>query len=219
MIGRYEWKPHMSVLSARRETHHVLATVWSHSRFPHRKPRPQTNWNLRTHQMNADTENLEYLTVESIQWAEGHVRSRMTLAEKRAKHRVHQRQYVLRQQELLDRLRHELRCFELQLLRLQAVQESAALRNDNDSLREQLVSSLPDVLPAVSESSPTECEPLSVKLESVPLEVESNCVVHLLTLLTGDVKFDHSCGLRQCENQDLSPLPWSPTTPSAFAIV
>jgi hypothetical protein len=99
--------------------------------------------------MNVDHEMLTFLTIDSIQWATGGMRPRMTLEDKRAKHRVHQRQFVLRQRERLNQLRREQQCCQLQLQRLQAFEEADALRKENDLLRKQLAAGS---LPTASES-------------------------------------------------------------------
>jgi hypothetical protein len=80
--------------------------------------------------MNIDSENLDYLTVECV--------PRMTLEGKRAKHRVHQRHFVNRQRERLEQLRRDLRCHTLQLLLLQAAKEATMWKRENATLRQEL---------------------------------------------------------------------------------
>jgi hypothetical protein len=182
--------------------------------------------------MNSASQNLNYLTVDSIDWAKGYERPRMSQEEKRAKHRVHQRNFVLRQREQLNQLRRELRCHKLQLLRLQAVQEADSLAKENASLREKLNSdSLPkrpanqpglwDLFPSEPENMP-KTPNSSVVDQGNAAEDEDNSMLHELMALLTEVKSDNvnsdtsdlSC---QCEVSDLIPLTWSPTTASALA--
>jgi hypothetical protein len=182
--------------------------------------------------MNADSEDLDYLTVDTIQWATGCVRPRMSREDKRAKHRVHQRNFMLRQRERLEELRRELRRHKLQVLRLQAAHEQAALAVENDSLRQQIISeSLPtsrenglgiwDVIQTEPVIRTDSLAPSPTGEETVPTAVGDSFIFELLTMLpevkTEVVKSDASYWSPQCEAQDPTPLTWSPTTPCDLA--
>jgi hypothetical protein len=163
--------------------------------------------------MNPDAADIQYLTVDSIQWATSEDRPRMTKEDKRAKHRVHQRHFVLRQRERLAQLRREVRWQHLQLKRLQAAQEAATLKCENDVLQQQL-----NAL-----SSPTNAQNLLVDSDASPqVDVDESVIFEMLTALpermASVVELEDVWSLPRTEGQDLAPQAWSPTTPCEFPI-
>jgi hypothetical protein len=178
--------------------------------------------------MSSDSDAIEYLTVDSIEWSTGHTRPRMTLEDKRAKHRVHQRHFMLRQRQRLEELHRELRCHQLQLVRLQAVQEAGVLAWENATLREQLASEpLPTgrrTFPGIWDLFPTEPESLSKSSSkgraSLSVDEDISCIFELLGMPKtepSDVKCDDSPSLPPAKEDGLAPLSWIPTTPSINA--
>jgi hypothetical protein len=174
--------------------------------------------------MNADSETIDYVTIDSIEWATGHVRPRMSLEEKRAKHRVHQRQFVVRQRQRLERLRHELRCHKLQFQQLQAVQEAALLACENAVLREQLASeslvtgrrnrlNIWDLFPTRPECTQVTTDSIPARKESFAPDTANS--VECAVQLTTDVNVGSSHSLSPSKRDDLTPLAWSPTTACA----
>jgi hypothetical protein len=167
--------------------------------------------------MNHASEDLVYLTIDSVQWATGHVRPRLTKEDKRAKHRIHQRRFMMRQRERFEQLRREFRSRRIQLLWLQAIEEAAALGKENASLQDQLNAHVPQaepgVLPVISCPTPR---------ERLPFNAEENVIVELLDLLTeikaADTKFDDPCWTPRSDDQHLTPLPWLPATLGATSM-
>jgi hypothetical protein len=169
--------------------------------------------------MNQESENLEYVTVDSVQWSTGHVRPRMSEEDKRAKHRAHQRRFVLRKHMLREHLRRELRCHSLQLQCLQAAEIADSLTSENESLREQL-SALSTVDHENRSGITHYCRKESDHLSEEPDEV---AILEILQQLPdpepSDVTIDEPRCSDPYEEADFNPLPWSPTTPCALAIM
>jgi hypothetical protein len=144
--------------------------------------------------MSAKPQDLEYLTIDSIQWASGPARPRMSTEDKRAKHRIHQRQFQLRQRQRLEQLHREFRCQSLQVLRLQAIQEAETLVRENDALRVQLASD--------SYCCERDVSSVDDRARSKPFGKQP-------PIQSTDAEVDASRWLPWCKEQDVEPLSWS----------